>query len=378
MHLKINFYMKYLFALGVTLLIMSCNNDTNDYTLEGTAEGFENGAQLVVFSIEGNQPAPVDTLVVTDGKFKGTYPKTDSLSLRFIRPVGATANILFFPEDQDLTATIYKDSLTASYVTGGPQNEAYREFAKGISGFNKQMQANFGRLQQAQQQKDTAMLASIQKENMALTQTQTEKNKKFVEEHPGSLFSVMLISEMVNRKDMTPQEARTALDNLEPKVKSAYLTQQLEEQLSKLKVTDVGEIAPSFEGPTPTGETLALKDAMGKYTLIDFWASWCKPCRLENPNVVKVYNQYHDKGFNIISVSLDRPNQKEQWLKAIEDDKMDWYHISNLQFWQDPIAQAYSIRSIPTTLLLDEEGRIIAKNLRGAELENKIASLLGN
>ena len=98
---------------------------------------------------------------------------------------------------------------------------------------------------------------------------------------------------------------------------------------------------------------------------------------MENPNVVNVYNKYHDKGLNIISVSLDKAGQKDRWIKAIKDDKMDWYHVSNLKFWQDPIAKTYGVRSIPATFLLDEEGRIIGKNLRGAALESKIASLFG-
>ena len=151
---------------------------------------------------------------------------------------------------------------------------------------------------------------------------------------------------------------------------------QLKKTIESAKKADVGEIAPNFEAPTPSGEMLSLNETLGKYTIIDFWASWCRPCRLENPNVVKVYEKYHDKGLNIISVSLDRTGQKDRWVQAIKDDKMDWYHVSNLQFWQDPIAQQYNVRSIPATFLLDAEGKIIDKNLRGPALERRIAQLL--
>jgi peroxiredoxin len=144
-----------------------------------------------------------------------------------------------------------------------------------------------------------------------------------------------------------------------------------------MKKADVGGVAPKFSAPNPEGKIVALNDVLGKYTIIDFWASWCKPCRRENPNVVRVYNQYHDKGLNIISVSLDKAGQKERWLKAIADDKMDWYHVSNLQGWNEPIAKMYNVRSIPATFLLDEKGNIIGKNLRGNALDAKIASLLG-
>ena len=114
---------------------------------------------------------------------------------------------------------------------------------------------------------------------------------------------------------------------------------------------------------------------MGKVTIIDFWASWCKPCRIENPNVVKIYNKYHDKGLNIIGVSLDKT--QNSWTKAIADDQLAWNHVSNLKYWQEPIAQQYGVRSIPSTFILDQDGNIVAKNLRGYALENKISELLG-
>jgi len=131
----------------------------------------------------------------------------------------------------------------------------------------------------------------------------------------------------------------------------------------------------SFEAPTPEGEMLSLEDAMGKLTLIDFWASWCRPCRMENPNVVSVYNDYKDKGFNIISVSLDKT--KKSWEKAIADDNMNWYHVSNLKYWQEPVAVEWGVRSIPATYLIDENGIIVAKNLRGSALRKKVDEILG-
>jgi len=148
----------------------------------------------------------------------------------------------------------------------------------------------------------------------------------------------------------------------------------LKEKAEKSKSTEVGAKAPEFTGPGVDGEQLALKDMLGKVTLVDFWAAWCRPCRAENPNVVAVYKKYHDKGLNIVGVSLDR--KAEDWKKAIADDGLTWKHVSHVQYFNDPIAQMYNVDAIPAAFLLDENGVIVAKNLRGPALEAKVAELL--
>ena len=149
--------------------------------------------------------------------------------------------------------------------------------------------------------------------------------------------------------------------------------QQFVNNLQRLQGVNEGAMAPEIKLATPAGPTLALSSLRGKYVLIDFWASWCGPCRRENPNVVKTYAAYKDKGFEIFGVSLDQ--NREAWLKAIEADKLLWKHVSDLQYWNSAGAQAYQVNSIPQTFLVNPEGRIIAKGLRGAALDNYLAKL---
>ncbi|SRX75849.1 TlpA disulfide reductase family protein [Aequorivita antarctica] len=369
--------MRLIFALLLTISLISCNKETNTYTLEGDAVGFADGTEIYVFTFENNQPKPIDTLKITQGKFSATYPKSETTPLNFLRINETNASILFFPENENMQAKIYKDSIKASRITGGKQNAAYNGFVDKMDSFNEKKQERMDQFRAANEANDTVEIAKIQSDNLNLIGEEIEYKKQFLNEHNNTIFSVMLISDMAGRKEITAAEASAYVEKLDPKVASSQLAQDLKNNLDSLKKADVGSAAPDFSAPTPTGETMSLKDAMGKYTIIDFWASWCKPCRMENPNVVNVYNKYHDKGLNIISVSLDKAEQKDKWIQAIKDDKMDWYHVSNLQFWQDPIAKQYNVRSIPATFLLDENGMIIDKDLRGAALEAKIATLLG-
>ena len=142
--------------------------------------------------------------------------------------------------------------------------------------------------------------------------------------------------------------------------------------------TGIGRPAIEFSQKDTSGNLISLSSFRGKYLLLDFWASWCGPCRAENPNVVNMYNQYEGKCFTVLGVSLDQPNGREKWIKAIHDDKLTWTHVSDLQFWNNAVAVQYGIQAIPQNLLIDPQGKIIGKNLRGEDLQKKLAEIFPN
>lgn len=369
--------MKRLFYSILALLFLACGEDPNSFTLKGTAYGYEDGTNVFLYELDQNsQPQIIDTLVITNQKFEEKYPKIEGTKLNFLKVENTPNNIVFFVENENINAQIFADSLASSVVTGGRQNELYNEYLTATKGFSERKLKITQDFQNAQSQQDETLFNKLRDENTALLMEESSYKRNFVKTNNNSLFSVMLLSELYRGKEFTAEETTEILEGLNPKIATNPVVTQLKKTIESAKKADVGEIAPNFEAPTPSGEMLSLNETLGKYTIIDFWASWCRPCRLENPNVVKVYEKYHDKGLNIISVSLDRTGQKNRWVQAIKDDKMDWYHVSNLQFWQDPIAQQYNVRSIPATFLLDAEGKIIDKNLRGPALERRIAQLL--
>ena len=371
--------MKHIFILSlIVLTLISCNLKSDSYTIEGNAIGFEDGTKIFVNTVtNNNQPKVIDTLIVNSGSFKGVYPKSELLSINLLQVENTKATVLYFPENSNLKATLYKDSIQSSFVLGSQQNDSYKEFMDQLRKFNKTKSEKSELFKQARREQDGIAAKDLQSEIQDISIAENNYKIQFVSNNPNSLFSVLLLTELVNKKEISSADATTIINKYSPKIAVTSSSKSLKTMIKSMKKADVGGLAPDFSAPTPGGDQLALNDVLGKYTIIDFWASWCKPCRRENPNVVKVYEEYHDKGLNIISVSLDKAGQKERWIKAIEADKMNWEHVSNLKGWNEPIAKMYNVRSIPATFLLDENGTIIAKNLRGAALGAKIATLLG-
>ncbi|MCD0465176.1 TlpA disulfide reductase family protein [Flavobacterium sp. ENC] len=196
---------------------------------------------------------------------------------------------------------------------------------------------------------------------------------KFITENPKSIVSAYVLYRNWSYR-LTPEQITGNIALLDKSLQNTTYVKELKELVTVLDGLAVGKKAPDFTANDPQGKAVRLSENLKGYTLVDFWASWCGPCRRENPNVVAAYREFHDKGFNIVGVSLDK--KKENWIKGIQEDNLSWLHVSDLLFWNSAVAKLYGVRAIPGNYLVDSKGIIVAKNLHGEELQTTLKSLL--
>lgn len=196
---------------------------------------------------------------------------------------------------------------------------------------------------------------------------------KFITEHPTSIVSAYVLYRNWSYR-LTPEQITQNIALLDKSQQSTTYVKELKELAIVLDGLAVGKKAPDFAANNTEGKPVRFSENLKGYTLVDFWASWCGPCRRENPNIVAAYKEFHDKGFNIIAISLDK--KKENWIKGIQDDNLTWTHVSDLLFWNSAVAKLYGVRAIPANYLVDSKGIIVAKNLHGEELQSTLKSLL--
>lgn len=235
-----------------------------------------------------------------------------------------------------------------------------------VSGLEKRFMA-------AQQAGKSDSMMVLQEKYLALTAENAQEIKRFIRKHPDSFVASYAAFSML-KPEADPEFLDSMAIAFNKNIPDSKFVKLLNEQAASANSIAVGKFAPEITLPQPDGTLLSLSSLKGKYVLIDFWASWCRPCRQENPNVVKLYNRYKNKGFEIIGISLDE--SKDQWFEAIEKDQLSWRHVSDLKGLNSAAVQLYNVQDIPQTMLLDKDGKIIAMNLRGLSLEKKLASVL--
>lgn len=262
-------------------------------------------------------------------------------------------------------------------VAGNPAAKDFAEYRAFIDSLPavKAMPQLYEKITELYEKKDTAGLRSVGREFKKIDSIKLANGKAWVESHSSSPVAGVVFASYI-AEGLGAEASEEILNDLTAAAKNNRPVKRLLASIEAEKATAIGRLAREFTLADTAGRQVSLKNFRGKYVLLDFWASWCKPCRAENPNVVKAFKKYSDKNFTVLGVSLDQKGQKDRWLKAIHDDQLTWTHVSDLNSWGNAAAKLYNIREIPANFLIDPQGVIIAKNLRGEELENKLAELI--
>ncbi|MFY7740024.1 MAG: redoxin domain-containing protein [Flavobacterium sp.] len=380
---------KIVFLIALSLSILSCSKvKKGEFLISGEAKGLPNGKMIFLKTQNDvGLVLNVDSAKVQDGKFelKGKV-KEPSMFALYIKDIQQP--VPFIMESGEIVVKIDKDSIWKSKISGTDSNDYFQEFNDKSNAIQKRMvdyqNKNIQKLMEAQQKKDNLAIESLKSGYVKIQKEMDDYMNQYPDENPNSYISLLLVERLFNSQDFKYEKVKKTFENLNEEFRNTKKGKAISEKLKtiekNMKNPAVAEklnslkLAPDFSAKSPNGSTISLKESMGKVTIIDFWASWCGPCRKENPNVVALYNEFHSKGLNIIGVSLD--DDATKWKDAIAKDKLTWNQVSNLKGFEDPIAIQYDIQQIPTTFVLDSKGNIVAKDLRGDELKAKVQELL--
>jgi len=286
-----------------------------------------------------------------------------------------TGDVIYFYFGKEQVTISSKDSLENAVFAGSKVYQEYDAYNKAIGGtimaLTKAVNIDFNR-GTPEQQKDTAYMKAVDLRFRRNIQNRTDKQFQFAKEHPNSYFALVALSEAAGSK-VDVGKVEPVFNALNKAYRETDMGKELAQRIAASGITAVGNVAPLFTQNNVVGKPVSLASLKGKVVLVEFWASWCSPCRAENPNLVKQYQTYKDKGFEIISVSLD--NVKERWLEAIEKDGLDWIHVSDLKGWNNEVGRLYGVRAVPASFLVDAQGKIIGNGLRGEPLNKKLADI---
>ncbi len=339
------------------------------FTINGKLEGFADGTEIQL--IQNGEAVVMTKAKLAGGKFvlKGNVMEPILCYLM----VGTEKPAEIYVENGSITVKGKKASPPVFEISGSVSNKEFTDFTKKFIPIAQQLNALASTI--------NSTMPGPDRDGLMKTYTAAQENiqkeiDKFVAEKKKSAVAAFVLNATFDfNPDVTILEKRFNL--LDASVKKLEAGKQLEQFIAEKKIGAIGTEAMDFTQPDTAGTAVSLSSFRGKYVLVDFWASWCGPCRNENPNVVENYNKFKAKNFTVLGVSLDRPGQKEKWINAIQEDNLTWTHVSDLQFWNNAAAKLYHIQGIPQNILVDPQGMIVAKNLRGPALEEKLCEIFG-
>ncbi len=378
--------MRNIFSLLLLAITVSGFGQTEKpFTLAGTLKNVPD-AKLVFLQYVKNNALVTDSMLVSNGSysFRGTLaePTSAALILKYtnspddkFRSINRKRDLkqVFLTPAAMQAASV--DSFSNLTLKGSKANDEFIKLEGMLKPYNDKEAALAKQYTDFRTAKNEEGMKKVDMQIDSVDDQMKDVYKTYVEKSASSPIAAYVAGRYAGYQ-IDADKAQPLFDKLTPEAKAFPSAIDLAKRIDLARKTNVGSIAMDFTQMDTLGNPVALSSFHGKVLLVDFWASWCGPCRAENPNVVKAFNKYKDKGFYILSVSLDQPGAKEKWLKAIHDDNLTWAHVSDLKYWNNDVAVQYGIQSIPANLLLDKEGRIIGKNLRGKALEERLAEIM--